>query len=84
MAGLVPAFHVFDAIRKQDVDARDKPGHDGVKWIQVYPHHCERSEAIHAATQGRMDCFVATLLAMTRRGHCEKATAPDTPSAHPD
>jgi hypothetical protein len=29
MAGLVPAIHVFEAMRKQDVDARDKPGHDG-------------------------------------------------------
>jgi 3-dehydroquinate dehydratase II len=28
MAGLVPAIHVFAAERKQDVDARDKPGHD--------------------------------------------------------
>jgi hypothetical protein len=28
MAGLVPAIHVFGHGRKQDVDARDKPGHD--------------------------------------------------------
>jgi hypothetical protein len=28
MAGLVPAIHVFDPTRKQDVDARDKRGHD--------------------------------------------------------
>jgi len=28
MAGLVPAIHVFDAARKEDVDARAKPGHD--------------------------------------------------------
>jgi hypothetical protein len=28
--------------------------------------HCERSEAIHASTQGKMDCFAA--LAMTWRG----------------
>jgi hypothetical protein len=27
MAGLVPAIHVF-ASKKQDVDARDKRGHD--------------------------------------------------------
>jgi hypothetical protein len=27
--------------------------------------HCERSEAIHAAASGGMDCFVAALLAMT-------------------
>jgi hypothetical protein len=29
MAGLVPAIHVFDLARPQDVDARDKRGHDG-------------------------------------------------------
>jgi len=28
MAGLVPAIHVFLSCGK-DVDARDKPGHDG-------------------------------------------------------
>jgi hypothetical protein len=28
MAGLVPAIHVL-AEKKEDVDARDKPGHDG-------------------------------------------------------
>jgi hypothetical protein len=28
MAGLVPAIHVFLADRAEDVDARDKPGHD--------------------------------------------------------
>jgi hypothetical protein len=29
MAGLVPAIHVFGVACVQDVDARDKPGHDG-------------------------------------------------------
>jgi hypothetical protein len=29
MAGLVPAIHVLAASLKKDVDARDKPGHDG-------------------------------------------------------
>jgi hypothetical protein len=29
MAGLVPAIHVFVSGSKKDVDARDKPGHDG-------------------------------------------------------
>ena len=28
--------------------------------------HCERSEAIHVAARERMDCFVASLLAMTQ------------------
>jgi hypothetical protein len=29
MAGRVPAIHVLLATTKKDVDARDKPGHDG-------------------------------------------------------
>ena len=29
MPGLVPGIHVFLAQRNQDVDGRDKPGHDG-------------------------------------------------------
>jgi hypothetical protein len=29
MAGLVPAIHVLVSGREKDVDARDKPGHDG-------------------------------------------------------
>jgi hypothetical protein len=28
MAGLVPAIHVFERSNKQDVDARNKSGHD--------------------------------------------------------
>jgi hypothetical protein len=28
MAGFMPAIHVFLATLKQDVDGRDKPGHD--------------------------------------------------------
>jgi hypothetical protein len=28
MAGLVPAIHAFRTLRFQDVDTRDKPGHD--------------------------------------------------------
>jgi hypothetical protein len=28
MPGLVPGIHVFFADDKQDVDGRDKPGHD--------------------------------------------------------
>ena len=36
MPGLVPGIHVF-LIRssKQDVDGRDKPGHDGVDVLQL-------------------------------------------------
>jgi hypothetical protein len=28
MPGLVPGIHVFGAMCKEDVDGRDKPGHD--------------------------------------------------------
>jgi hypothetical protein len=28
MPGLVPGIHVLAALRKTDVDGRDKPGHD--------------------------------------------------------
>jgi len=28
MPGLVPGIHVFLSSQKQDVDGRDKPGHD--------------------------------------------------------
>ena len=31
----------------------------------MFLRHCKRSEAIHAAASGDMDCFVASLLAMT-------------------
>jgi hypothetical protein len=31
MAGLDPGIHVFRAVSAQDVDARDKPGHDEVR-----------------------------------------------------
>src|SRR5712671_5581790 len=32
-----PAIHVFAATRKKDVDARDKPGHDGELLLQKFP-----------------------------------------------
>jgi hypothetical protein len=35
MAGLVPAIHVFLCSLRQDVDARDKPGHDVEKYFVV-------------------------------------------------
>jgi hypothetical protein len=34
MAGFIPAIHVFLPVPEQDVDARDKPGHDG-RWAQA-------------------------------------------------
>jgi hypothetical protein len=29
MPGLVPGIHVLAAYEREDVDGRDKPGHDG-------------------------------------------------------
>jgi hypothetical protein len=29
MPGLVPGIHVLNATDEEDVDGRDKPGHDG-------------------------------------------------------
>jgi len=37
MAGLVPAIHVFLATLKQDVDGRDKHGHDALGEKCVHP-----------------------------------------------
>jgi hypothetical protein len=34
MAGLVPAIDVFGLARRQDVDARDKRGHDAWKFYR--------------------------------------------------
>jgi hypothetical protein len=39
MPGLVPGIHVLALLRKrQGVDGRDKPGHDG--WASIYSRHC--------------------------------------------
>jgi hypothetical protein len=36
MPGLVPGIHVFATPTRQDVDGRDKPGHDGsIKAAQL-------------------------------------------------
>jgi hypothetical protein len=37
MAGLVPAIHVFVASDQEDVDARDKPGHDEFSQFSKNP-----------------------------------------------
>ena len=60
----------------EDVDRQDPEVHaaqsggfgEGDFGVASRRRHCERSEAIHraASARGRMDCFVATLLAMTR------------------
>ena len=40
MTGLVPAIHVFLPDKKQDVDARDKRGHDVAEFV---PANMDRS-----------------------------------------
>jgi len=35
MAGLVPAIHVLLDVEKKNVDARVKPGHDGVSGYKT-------------------------------------------------
>jgi hypothetical protein len=45
MAGFIPAIHASVTSRNEDVDGRDKPGHDGeTSW------RAERSKAIQKAT----------------------------------
>src|SRR5689334_10602246 len=41
------------------------PPYDSDLNFKQQRRHCERSEAIHASARGKMDCFVAALLAMT-------------------
>ena len=48
-----------------------------VPAIHVFRHrlssrHCKRSEAIQNATKQGLDCFVATLLAMTKKNGVAK------------
>ena len=38
MPGLVPGIHVFTTGKIEDVDGRDKPGHDGYFVRRKYPH----------------------------------------------
>jgi hypothetical protein len=40
MPGLVPGIHAFLFVAKQDVDGRDKPGHDVARydsWLGITP-----------------------------------------------
>jgi hypothetical protein len=32
----VQAIHVFNSWNRQDVDARDKPGHDEMSWLRCH------------------------------------------------
>src|SRR5258705_13834425 len=48
------------AMRRCRIKGQRGSGRTGVEFIR----HCERSEAIHSCEES-VDCFVATLLAMT-------------------
>jgi D-alanyl-D-alanine dipeptidase len=40
MPGLVPGIHVFNKFAaKQDVDGRNKSGHDGLLWRRLEPEN---------------------------------------------
>ncbi|YBW38027.1 hypothetical protein ACMYR2_0519 [Nitrobacter sp. TKz-YC01] len=43
MPGLVPGIHVFVRDSKQDVDGRDKPGHDGNEQLPCEIVYINRS-----------------------------------------
>jgi hypothetical protein len=45
MAGLDPAIHVFGDACKEDVDTRDKPGHDEFPWCRLLRQKLPRLDA---------------------------------------
>ena len=53
MAGLVPAIHVSLAANPKDVDAGDKPGHNGI---------CKLRRAYFIASAGSMNFFTTNAL----------------------
>jgi hypothetical protein len=71
MPGLVPGIHVLRlAIEKKDVDGRDKPGHDDKPSLRANGSARKRRPMAGSAKQSsftaaKLDCFVASLLAMT-------------------
>src|SRR5437868_14557256 len=59
MAGPVPAIHVFAATRKQDVDARAEPGHDG--RIVLFTIPVQRSSTSCCIAPGKRNASCAGL-----------------------
>src|SRR5258708_25052741 len=82
---MMPLRAVGDAarLRHRDeelkVDQIETHGHCAL--LHTSGRHCERSEAIHLDVQRkkRMDCFVASLLAMTVRLRHERRLSPLSP-----
>ena len=58
-------------------------GHAALCPPTNFPRHCERSEAIHSAASGNMDCFVA-LLPCTNASRLSQAMTVDIPSPSRD
>ncbi|MEH2705857.1 hypothetical protein DXU06_14020 [Bradyrhizobium elkanii] len=53
MPGLVPGIQVFVSTRRQDVDGRDKPGHDGAEESVHSICDCPARKREREATQSR-------------------------------
>src|ERR1700760_1895816 len=67
----VSAANTADRTAQNCQELRESEGHS------LSARHCERSEAIHRAASGKVDCLVASLLAMTRRRiNCGRRAAP--------
>src|SRR5262249_45200222 len=59
-----PAFPA-PSERRRDNEKHNPGEIEPREGARMSPRHCERSEAIHLSSRGKMDCFVASLLAMT-------------------
>ena len=67
MAGLVPAIHVFLAEAAEDVDARDKPGHDEAH-IEIFRSPCRLSLpslVLNSNSHSRPRGYIMTVIANT-------------------
>jgi hypothetical protein len=66
MAGLVPAIHVLARVRKKDVDARDKPGHDEINSPDIAQHRLDGLALLGG--QRRLGCDgIADIVALDRK-----------------
>jgi hypothetical protein len=81
IAALHPSYKISsDSVCKQpdrELSSPPLPPRSGGEGRSQPAHrHCERSEAIHRAAQRKMDCFVASLLAMM----AERANSSPSPT----
>src|SRR5215218_964014 len=75
MAGLVPAIHVFDHETKEDVDARDKPGHDDLDDTYLPAPH-RRHHHFVAAAGAAVDFLAGAELQVLAHADPDFAKAP--------